>query len=388
MMTRTAIMLRGRTRLFALLCGAVIATPALCDDSSDLSKVKKDIKQLESALDKTQERRDDIQVSLQKSEKRIGKLASELSALSSEISLQQQQKKSLDQRQSQLNKRLVEQKALLAKQLKANAQYNLAQHSAIKLFLQQQDPELINRNLTYFRYFNQAQAEQIKSIQGTISELTANQSELDHKIERLSNLSNKKAEQRSQLNNRQSERKQILATLLKEEKDSSKRLNRLKKDEQELQRLIQRLDKPSQSPREHFVPDLPFHKLKGKLLWPANGKITNRFGKRRKQGKMRWEGIVISNKAGTAISAIAPGKVLFSDWMRGMGMLMIIDHGNGYMSLYAHNQSLYKEAGEPVEAGETIATMGNSGGKEKPALYFEIRKKNKPVNPAIWCKRG
>ena len=128
----------------------------------------------------------------------------------------------------------------------------------------------------------------------------------------------------------------------------------------------------------------PFRELRGKMSWPAKGRLIRRFGQRRSTG-MRWQGVLISGREGSAVKAIHHGRVVFADWFRGKGLLIIIDHGDGFMSLYAHNQSLLRETGDWVDTGETIATMGNSGGLQNAALYFEIRQQGKPSNPKKWC---
>jgi septal ring factor EnvC (AmiA/AmiB activator) len=130
----------------------------------------------------------------------------------------------------------------------------------------------------------------------------------------------------------------------------------------------------------------PFAKLRGRLNWPSRGKLITRYGSARKVGKLKWQGVNISAPEGTEVRAISHGRVAFSDWLRGFGLLTIIDHGDGYMSLYGGNQSLFKEVGDWVEAGEAIASVGNSGGRQDSALYFEIRHNGKPSNPLKWCR--
>ena len=131
----------------------------------------------------------------------------------------------------------------------------------------------------------------------------------------------------------------------------------------------------------------PFGSLKGQLPWPVSGKPSNRFGNRRNNTTMRWQGLAISASEGSRVEAIHYGRIVFADWLRGSGLLVIIDHGDGYMSLYAHNQTLLRDVGEWVSAETPISTVGDSGGLSKPALYFEIREKGKPVNPAHWFRR-
>jgi septal ring factor EnvC (AmiA/AmiB activator) len=170
-------------------------------------------------------------------------------------------------------------------------------------------------------------------------------------------------------------------------KDKDQLLKKLNSDRQELEELI---DAVEQTIANISIPSdyRPFAQLKGKLPWPISGKPSNRFGSSRSGSKLRWQGINIPSNPGTNIKAIHHGRVVFADWLRGSGLLLIIDHGDGYMSLYAHSQSLLSETGDWVGTGETIATAGNSGGQQQTGLYFEIRHNGKPSNPHKWCKRS
>ena len=162
----------------------------------------------------------------------------------------------------------------------------------------------------------------------------------------------------------------------------------LKDDALQLQNLINSIE-------EIFV-DAPvpgfsrqtFAELKGKLAWPVKGKLRKLYGRHKPLSNLRWQGIVIEAPIGRQIRAVSHGRVAFADWLRGLGNLIIIDHGNSYLSLYGHNESLFKSAGEWVESGDVIASIGNSGGQKANGLYFEIRKKGKPQNPTGWCKAG
>ena len=131
----------------------------------------------------------------------------------------------------------------------------------------------------------------------------------------------------------------------------------------------------------------PFKQQKGKLPWPASGAFLASYGEPRKQGGLKWNGVLISSKHGTPVRAISHGRIAFADWLQGFGFITIIDHGEGYMSLYGHNETLVKQAGDWVNAGEVIATSGDSGGQPMPGVYFEIRSRGKPVNPGNWCSR-
>jgi murein hydrolase activator len=163
-------------------------------------------------------------------------------------------------------------------------------------------------------------------------------------------------------------------------------LKKLERDQQELQELLDAIEEAVVNLR---VPDnyQPFKSAKGKMPWPVPGRASHRFGNSRNEGKMRWQGVRIPGKAGTPVKSIHHGRVVYADWLRGMGLLIIVDHGDGYMSLYAHNETLLKDVGEWVTAETPISTVGDTGGLDRPALYFEIRHKGKPTNPAGWCRK-
>ena len=145
--------------------------------------------------------------------------------------------------------------------------------------------------------------------------------------------------------------------------------------------------KEDESVVRNFEEITPFNQLRGKLNWPVKGDLKNRFGSLRKGGKLRWQGVRIAADSGNDVEAVSPGRVIFADWFRNMGLLIIIDHGNGFMSLYGHNERLLKKAGDWVSAREVIAKVGDTGGQQEPNLYFEIRRGGNPVNPALWCSR-
>ena len=192
--------------------------------------------------------------------------------------------------------------------------------------------------------------------------------------------------QKRTLTQDRNQRKKILGSLEQELKKQGRDLSRLEQNAKHLSDLIDSLseiltDIPAQPP-EHKS----FSRLRGKLAWPVKGKVLNHFGKPKPPSNLRWQGVVIRAPVGNNVRAVSHGRIAFADWLRGMGNLIIIDHGDGFLSLYGHNQSLFKTTGEWVEAGEIIASIGNSGGQKNAGVYFEIRKKGRPQNPSTWCK--
>ena len=164
---------------------------------------------------------------------------------------------------------------------------------------------------------------------------------------------------------------------------NAQRIQRLNKNKAALENVINRLRYQSAK----GVNGQKFVKTKGHLLWPTQGKISEPYG-HAMAGNIKSNSVIIAAHSGQNVYAIASGKVVFSNWLRGFGLLIIIDHGNGYMSLYGYNRSLYKKTGDTVKAGDLIASVGQSGGQSKPGLYFALRHNNQPLNPSKWCKKA
>jgi septal ring factor EnvC (AmiA/AmiB activator) len=179
----------------------------------------------------------------------------------------------------------------------------------------------------------------------------------------------------------------LLAALEREIGAKDRRLKALVEDEARLQRVLATLRRALADLPRGFDAEKPFPTQRGHLPWPASGSVKAAFGARRGVGELKWNGILIAAPEGRAVHAVHRGRVAFADWLRGFGLLMIVDHGDGYMSLYGHNQHLLKEVGEWVEAGEAVASVGASGGRAESGLYFEIRHDGRPVDPVRWLAR-
>jgi len=243
----------------------------------------------------------------------------------------------------------------------------------------------VSRTLTYYRYFLEARQERLAAYRATLTELTATSASIDRTLASLRTRREELTVQRSRLDGAQREREQALARVTASISNKSQELKQKQESRKELESLlaaietaIDKLDMPSNYQ--------DFAAARGAMPWPLDGKPSNRFGRSRNEGKMRWQGITIPAKAGTTVRAIHHGRVVYADWLRGSGLLLIVDHGDGYMSLYAHNQSLLRDVGEWVSAGTPVSTVGDTGGQGRNALYFEVRHKGKPVDPSQWCR--
>jgi septal ring factor EnvC (AmiA/AmiB activator) len=352
---------------------------------AELKVLRESISSLREEIDSTRTLHSSANRELQKTEVAIGRTVKNLKRLNRKITQQKRRLKKLYQEKRQNEKELAAQRNLLAEQLRTA--YKNGRQEYLKLMLNQQDPAAITRVMTYYNYFNKARTQRIDIALQTIARLE----QLKIKIEKqqlvLKDLKQEQLVEKQQLEESYNERAVVVARLKQELNSKDKQLSQLRENEQHIQRLLQAIREVM--PELLKVPEKtkPFGKLRGKLVWPARGKINNVYGKKRKAGRLSWNGIVIKAPEGRDVHAVARGRVAYADWLRGYGLLVIIDHGDGYMSLYGHNQSLFKETGDWVEAGEEIASVGNSGGQQHSGLYFEIRHNGKPTNPGKWCRK-
>lgn len=350
-----------------------------------MKKLQDNIQQLQKELKNIQGERSDLQKNLQKSEAEIGELLKKIDKINRDLNNQNNQLKDLNQQREELQDARRRQQAAVAEQI-ASA-YQLGQQSQLKLLLNQEAPEQVTRMLKYHQYFLTARAEQLNTYLATLNQLDELESRITAKTLELNTNQKSLQAQHEQLKQRQGERKQALAMINSTIKDKGQELRHLNEDRERLQALLQEVTRTLAS-----VP-LPrggekFSSRKGRLPWPTEGKIIHRFGSPRVAGQMQWSGLMISAAEGKPVVAVHHGRVVFADYFRGHGLLLIVDHGEGYLSLYAHNQSLFKNTGDQVKAGDAVARVGNSGGQAETGLYFEIRYNGKPTDPGKWLARA
>jgi len=352
---------------------------------AQLKSLEADIAKFQKMLDQTKGQRDDLQNQLKQNEKKIGDLMKQIQEIQDKIDAGKHKVSSLKGRQQDLQDDKVAQQKLIAQQIRAA--YRIGKQEYFKVVLNQQDPNQLSRMLTYYDYFNRARADQIDRYRDTISSLEQVKQQILVQNKTLDEDRQALAGQQAALLATQRNRQKTLVALNEQIRQTGSEIDTRRKDRSRLQAL---LDQITQSIANLPTPTdtLPFAGERGKLPMPVVGTIANQFHAARNDGKLRWDGILIEAPAGTPVKAIHYGRVVFSDWLRGFGLLLIIDHGDGYMSLYGHNQVLYQEVGDWVTAGQTIATVGDTGGQKRPGLYFEIRHKGKPADPLRWCKAG
>jgi murein hydrolase activator len=312
-------------------------------------------------------------------EKSRSQLNSQSSTLQKTIKQNQHQANRLKQQHQQLNQKIDSEKRQLSILLKwAYLLYN--QHHQIPLgFFNTSQKNSNPINLVYYRSLQRYQAHSISNLKMTVAELQKNQLNINIKNHQLI-INNKKLRiTRKQLNKEQQQRNNLLEQLQRILTQQHQRLSLLENNQKELESTIKK--------RNHQISfrSIHFQQLQGKLKWPIKGRITSSFNSRIGKSELRTTGVSIKAPSGTPVHAIAPGQVVFSNWLMGYGNLLIISHGNGYITLYGHNQSIVKKSGDWVKKDEMIATIGDTGGQKKLSLYFAIRHNTTALNPAKWC---
>jgi len=374
--------------LTMLVAGLVIGPFAIAADKAtsekQLKSVLRKIGKLKQAIDVKEDSKSQYIKQLKSIEGDIGKLGQKIRALGKEIGSKKSELKSLRATRLEHQRQLSQENEYLAEQV--YAAFTLGRQEKVKLLFSQQDPQTLQRNLVYYQYFSNARVDLINTVQGNIDKIIETEKLIQQA--RLDLEKNQQAlnEQKKQLDQDLGKRKLIIGSLDKELKKQGGNLSRLKDEATQLQNLIKSIEKLFLDAPESEISQKSFAKLKGKLAWPLKGKLRKLFGRTKPESDLRWQGVKIEAANGSHVMAVSHGRVAFADWLRGLGNLIIIDHGNSYLSLYGHNESLFKTAGEWVEAGDVISSVGSSGGEQKAGLYFEIRKKGKPQNPTRWCK--
>ena len=380
-------MLRWRKRLAWLTLAWVALSPTLRGAAEDMSKARRDIDGITKKLndldvwfsDATRRQRD-LQKELRSTDQSIAGTSSDIRQIEDELKRIAKDLADLNAQMKTLNEQRDEQAKLIASHLAAA--YRLSGEDFLKLLLNQQSPDQFDRMIHYHRYFSTARTEALTEYQRTLAAIEANAAATHAREQALAEKQNNLDSERDELRSKRSGRERLLTSLNSQIQDKADQKSRLTEDRKRLESLMAELQRRAQR-----VEATTFAKSRGKLPWPTSGKLAHRFGDERSGGLLKWQGIFIDATEGTPVAAVHPGRVAFSDWLRGFGLLTIIDHGSGYMSLYAHSDVLYKHVGDRVEAGETIATAGRSGGQTESGLYFEIRSNGAATDPLVWLAR-
>ncbi|WP_127474619.1 murein hydrolase activator EnvC family protein [Sulfurivermis fontis] len=389
--------MRARALLLLLVPALTLASGTIQRDSdpaaraatrqtkeAELLQLRERIASLRGELNKVRTRYDALREELRGVEEAVARISQELRNLDDRLAAQARRLSALQKHRADLEGSIAQQRRYLEQQIRAA--YAMGRQEYLKILLNQEDPATLNRALTYYDYLNRARSERITALLETVQQLEGVRREIEAESQRLGQLREQQRLRKVELEKNQAARSGLLAELEQELNSKDRRLKGLLADEKELEQLIlalaQALEDIPAEPGNHK----PFAQLRGKLPWPVRGRIVESFGSER-FGSLRWQGVVLSAKEGLPVRAVSHGRVAFADWLRGYGYLLILDHGDGFMSLYGNNQSLHKDVGDWVSAGETIASIGSSGGNERSGLYFEIRHDGKPQDPTRWCRR-
>lgn len=389
---------------------------------SELDALKQRLQTLQTEFRNTQAHRQEAADELRQSERAISSAVRQLRELDGERQRTHSDLQTLTQQAEAVAARIHQQQASLGQALKAA--YQRGQGDAFKHILNGTDPNQTTRDLRYLAHLSRARHAQIETLRADLAHLAALQQQTAQKTTELTQLqAAHEAEQKKLLADKRA-REAVLQNLSAQIQQQRREISSLKRDERSLTQLVERLGRlmaqqaareaararaaqqAQKSPKAEtnvagqprravavntetpvaFRSERPFSKLKGLLRLPVAGELVNRFGAPREEGGVSWKGLFIRAAQGSAVKAIAAGQVVFAEWLRGFGNLIIVDHGEGYMSLYSNNESLYKQVGERVQPGDAIAAVGNSGGQPDPGLYFEMRHQSRPVNPLLWVK--
>lgn len=349
---------------------------------SELKTLQKKIKQLQNTIAVKQDSKNQTIKQLRQIEKNIGSLNKKIKNSNRSIQSSNKHLKKLLLEDKKLNKSLKHNKASLEKQI--YGAYTQGQNTQLQMIFNQQNPVKFQQQLMFYQYLTEQQSNVINAVNEDLISLQETQSKIKYEKKQLADKKQRFISQKKDLVSDKSKRKKIVSNLNTQLKKQGKHLDSLNEDAKQLKQLITSINdifKNSAQPKK------PFKNLKGKLPWPLKGQLKTMYGHLKPLSNLKWQGHVIYAKEGQHVKAIASGVVAYADWLKGFGNLMIINHGDGYLSLYSHNQSLYKAPGETVTKGEIISSAGNSGGIKKSGIYFEIRKKGKPQNPSVWCSR-
>ncbi len=414
-----------RNLLLALLCTLPITLSPLAvaaekaETQSQLDQLKKEISNLQGMLKQFKDERSKLQGDLRKSEQEVGSTEKRVRELQQQLDQQEQELQKMQQQRQQLEQQRSSQRTAIEQQVR-NA-YALGRQSKMKALLNQQEPATLSRALTYYDYFNRARAEQIDGYVALLVELDELQPQIESRAGKLRSARDDLDQRRRELDRARSERERALAKLNATIKSKDQEYQQLAQDRSALEAVLKKIEraaaaaaaaaakqKQQQTAKSTPTPagkpasgggfavtatspvagNQPFAQLRGQLPWPVAGKAVNRFGAQRGNSPLRWQGINIAAREGETVRAVHGGKVVFADWLRGSGLLLIVDHGGGFLTLYAHNQSLLRNVGDTVRGGDAVATVGNSGGQAQAGLYFEIRRHGVPSDPTAWCRRG
>ncbi len=390
-------------RLLLLMCLATQVWASVDGRRQELEGLRQRIEQLKKEIEQAAEDRSEVADALKQSEQRISDVNRSLRQLGLRLRTLNRELDELSVSTRQTQADLAAQQERLAQLLRSS--HAQTGNDALRLLLSGRDPAEVARQMTHLRYVAQARQDMIRDYQSTLARLRALEAQTQARRQSLDQARAEQLRQKKALESEMRQRQAVLDKLSDQIRAQRRQVSTLVRDEQRLTRLIERLSRlaarparPAQKPRtpgqqvtdvaDASLANYEFEKLKGRLALPVAGEIVSRYGQPREGGGPAWKGLFIRAPQGREVRAVGNGRVAFADWLRGFGNLLILDHGDGFLSLYSNNESLYKQVGELVRAGDVIATVGNTGGQEHPGLYFELRRQGRPFDPLSWVRSG
>ncbi len=370
----------------------VVAAGAAAQPEVSKEQAERELAELRERMEAVQERlradrgeRGELEARLETLDRSIAGLAADIRGIEQSRGQVRTELARLEDRKQELRRQMAAQRERVAEL--AYSTYVMGRQSQLKLFLNQQNPAVINRMLGYHDYIVAARARTVERINEWAAEIEALAGEQEARREELAEIEAELRSEQQALQARRGERKIALAALNERIAASRDELARLGENENRLREVIKEIEEHLAARSAGGPAEGAFREMRGELRLPVSAPIVAGFGETRSTG-VKWDGIMFRPDGGAEVKAIFEGRVVFADWLRGFGLLLIIDHGDGFMSLYSHNESLFKQVGDWVDTAEIISTVGTSGGLDEPGLYFEIRSDGEPQNPLSWCQKG
>lgn len=358
------------------------ATPAAGTDDparteAALGEITRQLNALDTWLGDADRRRVRLQKEIETRDREVATASASVAAASAALGAAEAELDRLQRETGELRERQAQQARLIASHL--SAAHRLAGEDFLKLILNQESPETFDRMIRYHRHFSAARAATLTEYQATLAELEANRARVSAQAEAAAALRTEQEARHQALVAERDARRTLIAELEAEAEDKAVERERLLADRKRLEDLLAELRRRAQAQDGRS-----FAQRRGNLPWPVAGRVVHGFGQSRAEGRMTWNGILVAAEEGTPFRAVHRGEVVFADWLRGFGLMVIVDHGSGYMTLYGQADALSKRVGERVEAGEVLGQAGRSGGQQQAGLYFEVRHNGAARDPAAW----
>lgn len=371
------------TILLGFLAGPAPAASDAAAKEAELKQVRGRIESIRKSIHADAERRDSLAIALKDAELEIQSARERLSQVRERRAAAQARLRALEIERSETQRKIADERDALAGELRVA--YMNGHQEQLKLLLTQRDPAQLGRVMAYYGYFGRARAERITGITEHLAHLDLLAENITAEADKLQTIEADNAREVKSLAGARDRRKLTLAEVQSKIKSRNDQLAKAQREAQALEKLVEQLRRAI----EEF-PDLgnqPFVRVKGKLPWPVKGKLLASFGQLRSGGPLKWQGMVIGADRGTQVRAPFQGRVVYADWLPGLGLLIVLDHGGGYMSLYGHNEQLYRKVGDRVTAGDVLGAVGDAAGLGQPGLYLEVRQGRRVIDPATWLAK-